>query len=247
MYGGKTWKLLQAEGMKIKLEVGQEEPLTILGLQAKEEENGVDPRVLAIMGYSSTDFDFFQSTTQFVDVMTQKLEDSKYSNARQKLWAWMLKSLQGQKAAPGPYFYLVEEVIQYDVAGLFAELVRVIDQPTIVSQAVELDGLFSLQCKSSQDVFSYLTEVKRHVKKVHSMNISLPENCRIIIPDAFIRARLIQCISQIPVSKPFLDSLMIKKPAEWGLLTVDDLYRNLETIAMNHRDVGILFKRMLWR
>jgi len=235
VYGGKVFKLLQAEGLKVKIEDGQEP--VVFG-EGKEDEFAVDPKLLAIMGYSVQDFEYFQSTTQFVDVLSKKMEDSRFSNARQKLWSWMVKSLHGPKAASGPYYYLIDEVVQYDVAGLYAELTRVIDQPTIVSQAVDLDAVFSAQCRSSQDVFSYLTELRKRVKKVHSMNSSLPEACRIVIPEAFIRARLIQCISQIPVYKPFLDSLMLKKPEVWGLLSVDDLYRNLETISMNNRDVG---------
>ena len=33
---------------------------------AGDDEKGVDPRILAIMGYSLQDFEYFQSTTQFV-------------------------------------------------------------------------------------------------------------------------------------------------------------------------------------
>ena len=147
-----------------------------------------------------------------------------------------MKALKGGTAVAGPFHYLTESVSAYDVAGLFSELV-VIDSPTILSQAVALGDVFALQCKPPQDIFGFLTELRRNVQKVHNMNNVLPENCRITIPDSFLRARILQVLTTMPIYRTFMDSLMIKKPDEWGNITVEDLYKHLEVIAANTRDM----------
>lgn len=233
VYGSDVWRQIEMLGYKVKREP----------VEAKEDApapppNVMDERLLKIMGYTDMDFKFFQSTTKFINVVTLEYESSSLSAARQKLWTWMVKSLRGSGVVAGPFHYLTDTVTAYDVAGLFSELVRVIDTPTILSQAAALDDVFTLQCKPPQDVFGFLTELRKNVRKVHNMNNVLPENCRVNIPDSFIRARILQVLTTMPVYRTFMDSLMIKKPDEWGAITVEDLYKHLEVIAANSRDMG---------
>ena len=61
------------------------------------------------LGYGDEMFDFFHSDVTFVDVVTETIE-TRVGPSRQKLWSWMVRSLQGPKPVPGPFYYLVEEV-----------------------------------------------------------------------------------------------------------------------------------------
>ncbi len=93
------------------------------------------------MGYTHKEVDFFQVQTRFVNVLTDLWRRTS------TLWqgrnfGWMVKSLHGPKATPGPYHYLVEEVKHSDVAALYQQLIRVIDTPTMVSQANDLAAVF---------------------------------------------------------------------------------------------------------
>ena len=137
VYGGDTWKQIEALGFKVKEEGAAE----VKEGRPMPPPAAMDHRLLKIMGYTEQDFKFFQSTTKFVNVVTCEFEPSHHSAARQKLWAWMVKALKGGTAVAGPFHYLTESVSAYDVAGLFSELVRVIDSPTILSQAAALDDV----------------------------------------------------------------------------------------------------------
>ena len=59
---------------------------------------------------------------------TLEIEDMRRLPARQKMWAWMTKSLKGTRATVGPYHYLVDEVKAYDIEAVFKRLVGVLEQ-----------------------------------------------------------------------------------------------------------------------
>ena len=121
-------------GLKVKVEPGED-------VKVSYDQMGED--VVKIMVFAG-DLDYFQASIKFVNVITGAVDTTQQSLARQKLWAWMAKSLFGPKATPGPYHYLLDEVEHYDVAALYRQLTRVIDTPTIVSQADDITAIFSL-------------------------------------------------------------------------------------------------------
>ena len=182
-----------------------------------EVKNTLMPEaIMKIMGYTPSEVDYFQASTRFVNVLTGMLETSKQGVARQKLWNWMVKSLHGPRPTPGSYYYLVEQVDHSDVAALYQQLIRVIDTPTMVSQADDLAAVFLLPFDPrSQDIFNYYGEVKKLVKRVHDLNPLLPEESRIKLPDTIVRALLLRAMKTVPLYKTVLDSFIIRKPEEW--------------------------------
>src|SRR4051794_29959668 len=100
------------------------------------------------------------------------------------MWSWMLKCLQGPSAhQPGQFYYLVEEVVAYDVAALYHELARVVDMPTILAQADELDAVLTINIKTSGDIFNMHADLRKAIKRLHGMNESLPDDSHIKIPE----------------------------------------------------------------
>jgi hypothetical protein len=151
----------------------------------------------------------------------------------------MVKSLFGPRSTPGPYHYLVEEVVHSDVAALYQQLIRVIDTPTMVSQADDLAAVFLHPFDPRvQDVFAYYGEIKKLVKRVHDLNPLLPEKSRILLPDTVVRALLLRAMKSVPLYKTVLDSFIIKKPEEWATFSADDLYKHLEQINTNSRGIS---------
>ena len=175
VHGGAKW--LELEQLGVFLQAGDED----LPLKAEEEEEGEGERRKKIeerevpklseqmrqaLGISERDQDFFQFSVVFVNTLTMRRESDRKAPARQKLWTWMVKSLQGNaNNKMGPYHYLVDEVEQLDVAALYMQLVRVIDTPTILSQADEVDALCNYAYKPTQEIFEYLSTIKKQTKR----------------------------------------------------------------------------------
>lgn len=55
----------------------------------------------------------------------------------------------------------------------------------------------------------------------------------LLVPDAYLRSRMVRAARQVPVFKPVVDALLMKKPEEWGKITVEELYHQLEQVAAN--------------
>ena len=144
----------------------------------------------------------------------------------------MLKVLAGPNKLEGPYHHLSTLVAQYDVAALYSSLVQLIDQPTIVSQARELDALFMITFKQGQEIFSYLTEIRKQVKRIKDMNLSLDQGNAIEIPESFVRAKLI-----LAYIRPLIDKLLVD-PDSWSDMTVDTIYKQLQHVTVNSRDMA---------
>ena len=235
VYGGPLWQQIAKLGVVAKAEK-DEEP--VLEEKAQREATALNPDILRIMGYSASDLEFFQPSIRFINVMTGIIEPVARSRMRHKLWTWMVRSLHGPKSSPGPYHYLVDEVDPLDVTALYQQLTRVIDTPTIVSQADDVAAVFLYTFNpQTQDIFAYLGEVRKLIKRVHELNDLLPERCRIVIPDTILRAQLLRAMKQVPLYKTLLDSLVIKKPAEWQEISTENLYKHLEQISSNTRDM----------
>jgi hypothetical protein len=247
VYGGAKWKELAKLGLKLKQEDDDEQLPDVEDVMEEKADDGdvvaeekapMPVEVMKIMGYSQSEVEYFQASTRFVNVLTGFLETVKQGIARQKLWGWMVKSLFGQRTTPGPYYYLVDEVAHSDVAALYQQLIRVIDTPTMVSQADDLAAVFLYPFDPrSQDIFNYYGEIKKLVRRVHDLNPLLPEGSKIILPDTVVRALLLRAMKLIPLYKTVLDSFIIKKPEEWATFSADDLYKHLEQINTNSRGI----------
>ena len=133
----------------------------------------------------------------------------------------------------------MEEVTHSDVAALYQQLIRVIDTPTMVSQADDLAAVFQYPFNpQSQDIFNYYGEVKKLVRRVHDLNARLPVECCITLPDTIVRALLLRAMRLVPLYKTVLDSVIIKNPDEWKTFSADDLYKHLEQVNSNNRGVS---------
>ena len=104
----------------------------------------------------------------------------------------MVKSLRGTNSkTPGPFHYLVDEVQMYDCSYLFKRLIDVLEQITICSLDDELENVFKIDYKPhSQNIFSYLGDLREAIQRLHDINERLPEKGRIILPDSYVRSRL---------------------------------------------------------
>ena len=191
----------------------------------QEDKDAFEGKQAAIMkaaGLKLKDFEFFQTTVQFINLTKMKFEEDARLPKRQKFWTWMNKSICHSNGTPGPFRYLIEEVVAYDVAGLYYKLARVIDMPKILSQADELDSVLSISFATSCDIFKMHTDMRLALKRLHDMNENLPKKSHIILPESFIRARLIKGMRGSDLYKSYLDKLMCMKPDEWADISVAD-------------------------
>ena len=83
------------------------------------------------------------------------------------------------------------------------------------------------------------------MKRLHDVNDRLPESARIVLPDAYLRSRLVRVARQVPVFKPVVDALLIKRPEEWGKITVEELYHQLEQVAANDQSASTRHTRYI--
>ena len=138
-----------------------------------------------------------------------------------------------------PYHYLVDEVDMYDISYLFKRLVDVLEQITICSLDDELEAIIKMDYKpAKQNIFSYVGDLKKAIKRLNDINERLPEKGRIMLPDSYLRSRLVRAARQVPVYKPVLDRLLIMHINEWAKITSDDLYHQLEAVCANDQSVG---------
>ena len=106
------------------------------GLSAKSSALGI--KLAMLLGRPKSLADTI-SSVQFCCLTTVEYESERKLPSRQKLWTWMVRSLRGNKPAPGPYHYLVDEVQTYDISYLFKRLIDVLEQVTICSSDDELE------------------------------------------------------------------------------------------------------------
>ena len=92
-----------------------------------------------------------------------------------------------------------------------------LEQITICSLDDELEIIIKLDFKpKSQSIFSYYSELRKAVNHLHDMNESLPEGARIVLPDAYLRGRLIRAARQVPVFKLVIDGLLVMPMKDWA-------------------------------
>ena len=78
-----------------------------------------------------------------------------------------------------------------------ARLIDVLEQVTICSLDDELELIIKMDFKpTSQNIFSYLGELKKSIKRLNDINERLPVEGRIVLPDSYVRSRLIRAARQ---------------------------------------------------
>ena len=133
----------------------------------------------------------------------------------------------------------MDEVQTYDISYLFKRLIDALEQLTICSLDDELEIIIKMDFKpSTQNIFSYLGELKKAIKRLNDINERLPNEGRIVLPDSYIRSRLIRAARQVPIYKPVLDRLLITPMTEWTKMTSDELFHQLEAVCANDQAVS---------
>jgi hypothetical protein len=126
----------------------------------------------------------------------------------------------------------------YDIGLLFKRLVEVLEQITICSLDDELENVIKMDYNpQKQNVFSYLGDLRKAVRRLHELGERLPESGRIELPDSYIRSRLVRAARQVPVYKPVIDALLILPMDKWAAITSDALYHQLEAVCANESSV----------
>ena len=122
----------------------------------------------------------------------------------------------------------------YDISHLFKRLINVLEQITICSLDDELENAVSMYYHpEKQNIFSYLGDLRKAVKRLHDLNERIPTEGRIYLPDTFIRSRLVRAARQVPAYKLVIDSLLISPLTEWAAMTSENLYHLLEAVQAN--------------
>jgi hypothetical protein len=126
----------------------------------------------------------------------------------------------------------------YDIGLLFKRLVEVLEQITICSLDDELENVIKMDYNpQKQNVFSYLGDLRKAVRRLHELGERLPVSGRIELPDSYIRSRLVRAARQVPVYKPVIDALLILPMEKWATITSDTLYHQLEAVCANELSV----------
>ena len=235
VYGSALWQRV-AEAGKLKVKTEEDEEVKGEALPA----SGMSDEVRVALGYNRNEVDFFQSSTRYINVVSCVIENRTIgSSSGRSSGLGMVRCLHGPGGVAGPYHCLRDQVQLYDVAALYRQLARVIETPTIVSQADDLAAVFLFPFNAqTQDVFTYIGEVRRLIRRVHDTNAILPEDSRIQLPDNIFRALMIRAIRHVPLFKPLVDQIIIQDAEEWRKLTPDALYKHMEQGCVQCARIG---------
>ena len=208
VYKGTEWKLIHENGTDLSTYFPVVEK-TGAGDGKISKTSALGTKLVALLQRPTTMGDLKPSAL-FCCLNTVEFEDDRRLPARQKLWNWLVRSLRGNRPTPGPFHYLVNEIQMYDISYLFKRLVDVLDQITICSLDDELENIIKMDYKpQSQNIFSYLGDLRKAIKRLNDINERLPDTGRIILPDSYIRSRLVRAARQVPIYKPVLDAIIL--------------------------------------
>jgi hypothetical protein len=194
--------------------------------------------MMGFLGLPKNISEYIQPTMRFCNIRTMEFESERKLPSRQKMWAWILKSLQGPKSVPGPYYYLVNEVKPYDILKLFQRLCGVLEQVTICSLDDELEAVIKLEFDAkTQNIFTFIADLRKAIKRLDDLNERLPEGGKLILPDTYLRSRIIRAARQLAIYKPVVDALLILPVDKWSKITSEELYVQLEQMCANDRSM----------
>ena len=238
VYKGHEWQEYTKKGVNLE-EYFPTPEKTTAGDGISTNVSQLGNKLVGMLGLPKNVAEYRDSTMLFCNLQTVEFEPDRKLAARQKFWTWFVKGLRGPKQIPGQYYYLVDEVQPYDIQFLFKRLCQVLEQVTICSLDDELEAVIKLDFKpQSQTIFSYYADLRKAIKRLHDVNERLPNDARIVLPDSYIRSRLVRAARQVPVFKPIVDSLLMKTPEEWGKISVEGLYHQLEQTCANDQSAS---------
>jgi hypothetical protein len=236
VYRGVEWNTIQKEGTDLSIYFPAVEK-TGAGDGNFSKTSTLGAKLVGLLS-RPTAVAQFKPSVQFCVLNTVEFEDDRRLPARQKLWNWIVRSLRGNRPSPGPFHYLVDEIQMYDISYLFKRLVDVLDQITICSLDDELEIIIKMDYnQQTQNILSYLGDLRNAIKRLNAINERLPTEGRIILPDSYVRSRLIRAARQVPIYKPVLDSILIADIDTWSKMTSEELYHKLEAVCANDQPV----------
>ena len=142
-------------------------------------------KLITLLGLPKNLGESIRPSVQFCCLSSVEFEDERRLPSRQKLWNWIVRSLRGNRSSAGAFHYLVDEVPIYDIFALFKRLVEVLEQITICSVDDELELVIKMDYNPlKQNVFSYLGDLRKAIKRLHDVCERLPVDGRITLPDS---------------------------------------------------------------
>jgi len=155
-----------------------------------------------LLGFPKNMGEYIKPSMRFCNLEKMDFEPDTKLPARQKMWSWISRSLYGPTQKQGPFFYLTSQVGIYDISYLFKRLWDVMETVTICSLDDEVYNVTHLEFDpTKQDLFQYLEELRRAVRRLDDLNDRLPEEGRVILSENYIRSRLIRAARKVPMYK----------------------------------------------
>ena len=199
-------------------------------------------QLIKLLGFPKNLGEYINPSMKFCNLNKLEFEPDSKLPARQKMWAWMVKCLQGPKSVPGPYFYLTQQCLPYDISFLFKKLLSILETVTICSLDDEVYNVTHMDFNpGTQDLFAYLEDLRRAVRRLEDLNERLPEDGRVILSETYIRSRLVRAARQVPMYKAVIDGMIALPVNEWSTITVNQLISKLEAATAN--DLSMVPKR----
>ncbi len=214
----------------------------VVEVDAKQFGQKKSKSLIKLLGFPSSVGEYIQVSTKYCNLSKLLFEPDSKLPARQKLWSWIVKCLYGPKSTPGPYYYLINQVKIYDISHLFKRLTEVIETITICSLDDEVYNVTHLDFDPSvHDLFGYVEELRRALRKLSDLNERLPEEGRVVLSEAYIRSRVVRAARQMPIYKTVIDHLVIQPVKDWSTMTLEELLLKLESAQAN--DLSLIPKR----
>ncbi len=121
-------------------------------------------------------------------------------------------------------------------------MTEVIETITICSLDDEVYNVTHLDFDPSvHDLFGYVEELRRALRKLSDLNERLPEEGRVVLSEAYIRSRVVRAARQMPIYKTVIDHLVIQPVKDWSTMTLEELLLKLESAQAN--DLSLIPKR----
>ena len=150
-------------------------------------------RFTKLLGFPETMNEYIRPGAKYCNLNTLTFEAANKLPARQKFWTWMVKCLYGSKATPGPYHYLTMQCQTYDISHLFRRLFDVMETVTICSLDDEVYTVTHMDFDpATQDLFAYLEDLRKAMRRLDDLNERLPHNARVTFPPSYLRSRLVR-------------------------------------------------------
>ena len=242
VHGGPDYEKLKMEDEELDVIFKHKTVTLIDGDESKELTVEKAKSLIKLLGFTDSMSEYVQLSAKYCNLGKLEFEPDSKLPARQKMWSWIVKCLSGGRAIPGPYYYLVSQVPVYDISGLFKRLMEVIETVTICSLDDEVYNVTHLDFDPSrQDIFGYLEELRKAVRRLAELNEKLPKKGRVEFSEAYIRSRLVRAARQVPTYKSVIDNLVIQPIKEWSEMSLQELSTRLESAQAN--DLSLVPKR----